>query len=141
MSVRACSRPPRSQQLARWGVGAGLAFAGTSHVTFARQGFQAQVPRWVPVDTDVVVVLSGAAEIALGAGLLALAKQRRRMAGLTAAFLVGVFPGNISQYRNRLDGLGLNTDRKRFIRLFFQPLMCAVALHGGGLLPRSKRLR
>lgn len=84
-------------------------------MTFARRGFQAQVPPGVPVDTDVVVVLSGAAEIALG--------------------------GNISQYRNRLDGLGLNTDRKRFIRLFFQPLMCAVALHGGGLLPRSKRLR
>ncbi len=40
-----------------------------------------------------------------------------------------------------LHGLGLNTDRKRFIRLFFQPLMCAVGLHGGGLLPRSKRLR
>lgn len=139
MTVRSPARPPRTQQLARWGSGAGLAFAGTTHLTVAREGFQAQVPSWVPVDTDVVVLLSGAAEVALGAGLVGLPKERRRMAGLTAAFLVGVFPGNLSQYAHRRDGLGLDTDRKRFVRLFFQPVMCAVALHAGGLLPGRKR--
>lgn len=141
MSVRPGSRPPRTQQLARWGAGAGLAFAGTSHLTFARNGFQAQVPRWVPVDADATVLLSGAAEIALGFGLVGLPGQRRRIAGLTTAMLAGVYPGNISQYVNRRDGLGLDTDRKRFVRLFFQPLMCAVALHAGGLLPGRARRR
>jgi uncharacterized membrane protein len=44
-----------------------------------------------------------------------------------AAFLVAVYPGNISQYTRRRDGLGLNTDRKRAVRLAFQPLMVATA--------------
>ncbi|MET0188188.1 MAG: hypothetical protein ABW212_04260 [Pseudonocardia sediminis] len=141
MSFRT-SRPPRSQQVARWVAGAGMAFAGISHLTFARDGFQAQVPNWVPMDTDEVVLLSGAVEISLGLGLVALPKERRRMAGLTTAFLVAVFPGNIAQYRNRADGLGLDSDRKRFVRLLAEPLMWATALHAGGLLPtRSGRRR
>lgn len=97
MSVRTQPSPPLTEQLARWFGGAALAFAGTSHVTFARRGFRAQVPRWVPMGTDRVVLLSGAVEIALGAALLGLPRQRRRVGGLVAAFLVGVFPGNISQ--------------------------------------------
>ena len=36
----------------RIALGAALVFAGTSHLTFARQEFQAQVPGWVPVDDD-----------------------------------------------------------------------------------------
>lgn len=123
MTVRSPSRPPLSQQLARWGGGIALAFAGASHLSFAREGFRAQVPPWVPIDADDVVLLSGAVEIALSLGLVALPKERRRMAGLTTAFLVAVFPGNIAQYRNRVDGLGLDTDRKRLIRLFTEPLM------------------
>lgn len=117
--------------------GAGMAFAGVSHLTFAREEFPAQVPNWAKkaMSTDDIVVLSGALEIALGTGLLLLPKERRRMAALTTAFLVAVFPGNIAQYVHRRDGLGLDTDRKRLIRLLAEPLMWAVALHAGGLLP------
>lgn len=130
--------PALSQQVARFSAGAGLAFAGVAHLTFARRGFRAQVPPWMPMDADDVIMLSGAVEVALGAGLITVPKHRRPLAGITAAFLAGVFPGNVSQYINRVDGLGLDTDGKRFVRLFFQPLMCAVALHAGGLLPPGR---
>jgi uncharacterized membrane protein len=112
-----------------------MAFAGASHLTFAREGFQAQVPSWVPMGADEVVLISGAVEFALGVGLVGPPKERRRMAGLLTAFLVAVFPGNISQYVRHADGLGLDTDRKRLVRLLVEPLMWAVALHAGGLLP------
>lgn len=139
MTARSQSRPPITQQLARWGTGAGLGLAGISHLTFAREGFRAQVPPWVPIDADDTVLLSGAVEISLGLGLVALPKERRRMAALATGFLVAVFPGNIAQYRNRVDGLGLDTDTKRLVRLFVEPLMWAAALHAGGLLPRRSR--
>ena len=55
----------------RLGLGAALAFAGTSHLTTAREEFQAQVPPWFPADPDTVVLVSGVVEIALGCALLA----------------------------------------------------------------------
>ena len=136
--------PPRGQQIARWFAGSGMTFAGVSHLTFARKGFQAQVPDWAKtdwLDTDDIVLVSGAVEIALGLGLLVLPRERRRMAALTTAVLVAVFPGNISQYVHQRDGLGLDTDRKRLVRLFTEPLMWAVALHAGGLLPGRAGVR
>ena len=141
MTVSVTARPPLTQQLARWGVGALLGLAGTSHLTFLRQEFRAQVPPWVPLDADDVVLLSGAVEISLGLGLLALPKERRRMAALTTAFFVGVFPGNIAQYRNRVDGLGLDTDTKRLVRLFLEPALWGASLHAGGLLPGTSDRR
>jgi hypothetical protein len=47
---------------ARIGLGGALVFTGISHLTFARRGFQAQVPEWVPADVDTTVLLSGVAE-------------------------------------------------------------------------------
>ncbi len=109
-----------------------LVFAGTSHLTVARAEFLAQVPAWLPVNGDLVVVLSGIAEIALGLALIFLVKQRV-LAGLAAAaFFVLIFPGNISQYVNRIDGFGLNTDQARFVRLFFQPVLVIWALWATG---------
>ena len=99
--MTASTTPPLTQQLARWGWGAGLILAGTGHLTFVREEFRSQVPPWVPIDADDVVLLSGAVEIALGLGLLALPKERRRMSALATAFLVAVFPGNIAQYRHQ----------------------------------------
>ncbi|WP_224392923.1 hypothetical protein [Pseudonocardia sp. ICBG1293] len=92
------------QDAARLALGAMLVLAGASHLTVARREFRAQVPPWIPMDTDDVVLLSGAAEIALGAALAGLPKERRRVGGLAAAFFTAIFPGNISQYRNRVDG-------------------------------------
>jgi uncharacterized membrane protein len=109
-------------------LGAFLIFTGVNHLTFARLEFLAQVPPWVPLDGDLVVVLSGIAEIALGIGLVLLARQRVLVGLATATFFVLIFPGNISQYVNRIDAFGLNTDQARFIRLFFQPLLVIWAL-------------
>jgi len=113
-------------------LGTFLIFTGVSHLTFARVEFLAQVPSWLPLNGDLVVVLSGIAEIALGLGLVLLSRQRVLVGLATAAFFVLIFPGNISQYVNRIDAFGLNTDQARFIRLFFQPLLVIWALWSTG---------
>lgn len=114
--------------VARWILALALVYAGVSHLSFARVEFQAQVPTWLPLDPDLVVLLSGVVEIALGVALVA-ARDSRRVVGWTvAAFFVAVFPGNINQYVNHIDAFGLDTDRARFVRLFFQPLLVAWAL-------------
>lgn len=113
-------------------LGVFLVFTGVNHLTFARVEFLAQVPPWVPLDGNLVVVLSGIAEIVLGVGLVFLARQRVLVGLATALFFVLIFPGNISQYVNRIDAFGLNTDQARFIRLFFQPLLVIWALWATG---------
>ena len=109
-----------------------MVFAGVSHLFWARKEFQAQVPEWttevVPLDADAVVVASGVVEVMLGASLVALPKERRRLGVVLAAFFAAVFPGNIAQYVDRRDGFGLDTDTKRLVRLFFQPVLIAWAL-------------
>lgn len=128
------SQRSRPRTLARWALGAFLTFAGTAHLTFGREEFRAQVPSWLPVDTDLVVVGSGIVEVGLGLALLAPMPPRlRRVLGwVTGAFFVAVFPGNVAQYLEGTDGFGLQTDRARLIRLFFQPLLIAWALWSTG---------
>lgn len=113
-------------------LGSFLVFAGVSHLTVARTEFLAQVPPWVPLDGDLVVVLSGIAEIILGLGLVFLQRLRMLVGLVTAVFFILIFPGNISQYVNQIDAFGLNTDQARFIRLFFQPLLVIWALWATG---------
>ncbi|ADG74182.1 conserved hypothetical protein [Cellulomonas flavigena DSM 20109] len=110
-----------------------LAFAGTSHLTFAREEFQAQVPSWFPVGTDAVVVGSGVVEIALGAALVAAPRRYRPWVGAAAAaFFVAIFPGNVAQYVEQKDGFGLDTDAKRLARLPFQAVLVAWSLWSTG---------
>ena len=114
-------------------LGGALVFAGVSHLTFARDAFKAQVPDWVPqlspFGKDDTVLLSGVAEIALGTALLLVGPKHSTAVGrIAAAFFTAVFPGNLSQYINRRSAFGLDTDSKRFIRLFFQPLLVWWAL-------------
>jgi uncharacterized membrane protein len=108
-------------------LGGALVFAGIGHLTFARTDFQAQVPDWVGIDKNVVVILSGLVEIALGAALIVV-RRRRPLLGLAAGlFFIAVFPGNISQFVDGHDAFGLNSDSARRNRLFFQPLLVAWA--------------
>lgn len=132
------SRPRRAAAVV---LGLFLAFAGTSHLTFARDEFQAQVPEWVPMDKDMVVVLSGIAEIGLGSALALLPSRRVPVGLAAAAFFIAIFPGNISQYVTQTDGFGLDTDQKRFIRLFFQPLLVIWALWSTGAWQALRNLR
>ncbi|MCJ1702479.1 hypothetical protein [Rathayibacter sp. VKM Ac-2926] len=109
-------------------LGSALVFAGVSHLTRAREEFQAQVPEWVPLDKDTVVLASGVVEIGLGASLV-LARRRSPLVGAAAAaFFTAIFPGNVSQYLTKTSAFGLDTDRKRAVRLVFQPLLVAWAL-------------
>jgi uncharacterized membrane protein len=117
------------KKAARILLGANLIFAGISHLTFARKPFRAQVPNWVPLDKDDTVLYSGIAEIALGSALVLTPDKYQETVGRVAAsFFVGVFPGNIAQYKNKRSAFGLDTDKKRFARLFFQPVLVFWAL-------------
>lgn len=117
------------KQAARVLLGGNLIIAGIGHLTFARKGFQAQVPNWVPLKKDDTVVYSGYAEIALGSAIIFAPKRYRATVGNVAAlFFTAVFPGNLAQYSHHRSALGLDTDRKRFSRLFFQPALIAWAL-------------
>ncbi|WP_161883505.1 DoxX family protein [Deinococcus alpinitundrae] len=116
------------QHAARLLLGSALLLAGTGHLTSLRQAFRAQVPTWLPLDPDVVVLTSGVVELALGAALIALPRYRLTVGVVVAAFFVAVFPGNISQYLTHTNAFGLNTDQARLVRLFFQPLLVAWAL-------------
>ncbi len=120
------------QTLFRLLLGVSLLFAGISHLTFARAEFLAQVPTWLPLDGDFVVVASGIVEILLGLALLFPGKYRIWAGWAAALFFVLVFPGNISQYVNGIDGFGLNTDQARLTRLFFQPVLVLWALWSTG---------
>ncbi len=109
-------------------LGANLILAGLGHLTWARVEFSAQVPSWLPMNADLVVLLSGVVEIALGLSLIVLTKYRVKVGWIVALFFVLVFPGNISQYVNKIDAFQLNTDTARLIRLFFQPVLVLWAL-------------
>jgi uncharacterized membrane protein len=119
-------------------LGAVLLFAGTSHLTWSRMEFQAQVPRWLPLPADLVVVGSGLVELALGGALIVLSRYRTAVGWIVAAFFVTIFPGNIAQYVDRIDAFGLNFDRARAIRLLFQPVLVAWALWATGAWPAAR---
>lgn len=125
-----------SQHATRWGLGAFMTLAGAAHLTWAREEFQAEVPGWIPLDPDLVVVSSGIVELAFGAALVALPSRRREIAMALAVFFVMVFPGNLNQYLEGIDAFGLDTDGKRLARLFFQPPLILAALWAGGVWDR-----
>jgi uncharacterized membrane protein len=120
------------KHIARTLLGAALAYAGITHLTTNRTEFLAQVPTWLPLDADFVVVASGVVEIILGISLILLIKYQIQIGWITAAFFVAIFPGNISQYVNGIDAFGLDTDQARLTRLFFQPLLVLWALWSTG---------
>ena len=109
-----------------------LTYAGIGHLTTSRQEFQAQVPTLLKDYADFVVLVSGVVEILLGLSLIALWKYRVQIGWVVALFFIAVFWGNISQYLNHTDAFGLNSDRARLIRLFFQPLLVLWALTSTG---------
>jgi len=126
--------------LARIALGLALSFAGTSHLSFSRETFRAQVPTWLPLDADFVVLASGVVEIVLGLWLIS--GYKAPIAGsVTALFFIAIFPGNISQWLTHSDAFGLNTDEARLIRLFFQPLLVLWALWSTGSIAWLKSLR
>ena len=129
----------KAQTLGRVLLGSFMVGAGVLHLTTQRAEFQAQVPDWFPLDEDLTVVGSGVVEISLGAAFVALPKHRRTVGALLAAFFVAIFPGNIAQYVEGTDAFGLDTDRKRALRLLGQPALVAWALAATRGQPMSLR--
>ncbi len=129
------------QIAARFLLGAALIYAGISHLTFARFEFQAQVPAWLPLDPDFVVLASGVVEITLGLALCSVFKRSWIVGWIVAAFFLAIFPGNISQYLTQTNAFGLNSDEARLIRLFFQPLLMIWALWSTNAWPRNKKFK
>lgn len=126
------NKPTIAQNVGRFLLGSFLTYTGIGHMTFLRKEFLAQVPPWVPVEPDTVVLLSGVVEIGLGLSLLLVSKQRKEVGWATAAFFVAVFPGNIAQLVEHRDAFGLNTDTARWLRLPMQPALIALALWSTG---------
>ncbi|WP_018342671.1 DoxX family protein [Cytophaga aurantiaca] len=122
------------QNSARILLGIFMVGAAIGHFSFARADFQAQVPNWVPMNKDTVVLLSGIPEMLLGLALIFWTKQKVYIGIILAIFYVLVFPGNLAQYTNHYDAFGLNTDQKRLTRLFFQPVLILWALWSTGAL-------
>ena len=128
----------------RIALGGMLAIAGISHLTVAREEFTAQVPNFVPFSEETTVVASGIVEITLGSALMLLARRRIPIGWAAALFFIAIFPGNIAQYVEGKDAFGLDTDRKRLVRLWFQPGLVALALWSTGAWrdrPRQRRDR
>jgi uncharacterized membrane protein len=122
----------RVQTLFRVLLGAILVYTGTGHLTWLRAEFQAQVPPWIPLDPDLVVVLSGIVEVGLGLALIFLSRYRVALGWITAVFFILIFPGNIAQFTQHRDAFGLDSDLARGIRLLFQPLLVIWALWATG---------
>ncbi len=126
------SKTTLTQDVFRILLAAFMIFAGVSHLAFNRVDFQAQVPDWIPLSKDLVVILSGIVEIALGIGLAFWKNKRIHFGWALALFFILVFPGNIAQYLGGKDAFTLDSDRARLIRLFFQPVLIAWALWSSG---------
>ena len=120
------------KKLLQFLLGAFLTSAGLSHIGSNRTEFLAQVPTWLPLNADFVVVASGLVEITLGICLIITTfifnHLRHKVGLIVAIFFILIFPGNINQYVNGIDAFGLDTDQKRLIRLFFQPPLVILTL-------------
>ena len=124
-------------------LGVFLTSAGSSHLGSNRKEFLAQVPTWLPLNADFVVIASGLVEIALGISLITttfiFTKYRRQVGITVAVFFILIFPGNINQYVNNIYAFGLDTDQKRLIRLSFQPLLVLWALWSMNVIRLTKK--
>ncbi len=125
------------KNLARIILGLFMILAGLAHLSFQREEFQAQVPNWIPMNQDLVVLLSGIVEILLGVAMIFWRKQRIKIGIALAIFFILVFPGNIAQYTEHRDAFGLDTGTKRLARLFFQPVLIIWSLWASSALKRQ----
>lgn len=121
------------QNILRVVLGTFMILAAFGHFTFQRADFQAQVPNWIPVPKDIVVLLSGVVEISLGIAMIFWTSQKVKVGIALALFYLLIFPGNIAQYMNGTAAFGLNTNLSRLIRLFFQPVLILWALWSTGV--------
>ncbi len=115
----------------RYLLGLFLILAAFGHF-FSADEFLAQVPPWMPAP-ELVVLLSGVVELALGSAILFSPRKWLPIIGwVTAAFFLVIFPGNLWQFIEGQDAFGLDSDSVRLLRLLFQPLLIIWALWATG---------
>ncbi|HOX83929.1 MAG TPA: DoxX family membrane protein [Chryseolinea sp.] len=137
--MQRANSPTKLQNTLRIILGSFMVLAGIAHLTFAQGEFQAQVPNWIPLGKDLVVILSGIVEIGFGLAMIFWKKERIKVGIALAVFYILIFPGNIAQYLNHTDAFGLDSDQARLIRLFFQPILILWALWSTGALRKILR--
>ena len=123
-------------------LGSIMLYIGIAHLSFRRIEFQAQVPTWLTTNEgmmDLVVLISGYIEIAFGILMILGGKLKVKTGIALGVFYILIFPGNINQYINEIDSLRLDSENKRLIRLFFQPLLVLWAFWSSGALEFLKR--
>ena len=94
-----------------------------------------QVPTWLTIQKnliDLIIIASGIIEIILLILMVVGGKLKVKTGISLAIFYVLIFPGNINQYINEIDAFNLKTDKSRFIRLLFQPILILLALFSSG---------
>jgi uncharacterized membrane protein len=116
-----------------------LLVAGVGHFVNTEE-FYGQVPDWLPLEAELVVLASGVVELVLGLALL-VGRHQVVVGWVVAAFFVAIFPGNVSQYVTGSDAFGLESDRSRLVRLFFQPVLVVWALWCTGAWAAWRRPR
>lgn len=129
------------QNIFRVLLGSIMLYIGIAHLSFRRIEFQAQVPTWLTTNEgmmDLVVLISGYIEIAFGILMILGGKLKVKTGIALGIFYILIFPGNINQYINEIDSLRLDSDNKRLIRLFFQPLLVLWAFWSTGALKYLK---
>jgi len=120
----------------RWALAGFLGTAGVGH--FLRPDeFLQQVPPYLPAP-ELLVVLSGVAELGLALALVVLPRHRRAVGFLVALLLLAVLPGNIAQYTEARDAFGLDSDAARLTRLALHPLLWLWASIAGDLWPHPR---
>ena len=130
-----------TQNIFRILLGSIMLYIGIAHLSFRRIEFQAQVPTWLTTNEgmmDLVVLISGYIEIAFGILMILGGKLKVKTGLALGIFYILIFPGNINQYINEIDSLRLDSDNKRLIRLFFQPLLVLWAFWSSGALKYFK---
>jgi uncharacterized membrane protein len=118
----------KAQATVRMLLGIFLIFSGIGNLTFMRTSFLEQVPNWIPMQANTIVLLFGMVEIILGASLLFVFKQRSNVGWIVTLFLIAVFLGNIAQLANHTYTFGLNSGLLLWVGLPFQPFLIALVL-------------
>ena len=126
------------------GLGAFLATAGTGHLTFQRSEFQAQVPSWIPLDADLVVLASVWPRSASGSRSSPRGASRRGRSSAPRPRPPSSWPcsrATSPSTTGHRDAFGLDSDTKRAVRLVFQPVLMAWALAATDALGERRRRR
>lgn len=80
------------QNILRILLGLVMVLAAIGHFTYSRLEFQAQVPKWIPLSKDLVVILSGLIELGLGLAMIFWKKERVKFGIALEVFYLLIFP-------------------------------------------------